>query len=289
MAYIQSDNSTDVLRIDPVTAAARVTLYSSDGHEGSHSLPILINSNSATALNEFILPSLDSDHYRFLSFQLAGTWVGTVIFEGSNNNTTFYPIATTDPSGNATGQTTASDNRIVKVPVLTKYIRARVSAYTSGAISATVYGYVDENSSGLISTLGTMTLSAETTKKIGNVGIEGGGGTASYHKIISTTGLNSTLVEPNSTKLTILHLVNSVATLRYFKLYNKASAPVVGTDIPFITVALSPNESSTFTLPALVGIDFSIGLSYGITLGVADNNTTPDAVEAAVTGMIAYA
>ena len=288
MAYILSDNSTDVLRIDPISKAARVTLYSADGHEGSHSLPDLINSNSATALNEFILPSLDSDHYRFLSFQLTGTWVGTVIFEGSNNNTTFYPIATTDPSGNATGQTTASDNRIVKVPALTRYIRARVSAYTSGAISATIYGYIDENSSGLISTLGTMTLSAETTKKIGNVGIESGGGTTLYSKVISTTGLNATSVKASSAKMTILHLVNSVATLRYFKLYNKASAPTVGTDTPLITVALSPNAASTFTLPALVGIDFSIGLSYGITLGVADNNTTADSVEGAVTGMIAY-
>lgn len=288
MAIIKSGNSTDTAIVDPISKAIRVTNYASDGHEGLHSLPVSVATNTASQLGEFVLPSFIADDYKFISMQLTGTWEGEVVFEGSNNNTTFYGIATTDPSGNGTGQVTATINRIVKIPVITKYIRARVSAYVSGSISATAFGYLDENSSGLISTLGTVTLNAETTKKIGNVGIENGEGTTLYSKVISTTGLNATSVKASSSKITILHLVNSVATLRYFKLYNKASAPTVGTDTPLITVALSPNAASTFTLPALVGIDFSIGLSYGITLGVADNNTTADSVEGAVTGMIAY-
>ena len=288
MAIIKDGNGgTDQASVDPISKAIRVTNYASDGHEGLHSLPVSVATNTASQLGEFVLPSFIADDYKFVSMQLVGTWEGEVTFEGSNNNTTFYGIATTDPSGSGTGQVTATINRIVKIPVITKYIRARVSAYVSGSISATAFGYLDENSSGLISTLGNVTLNPETTKKIGNVGIEGGG-TPSYYKVISTTGLNATSVKSSSAKMTILHLVNSVATLRYFKLYNKASAPVVGTDTPLITVALSPNSASTFTLPALVGIDFSIGLSYGITLGVADSNTTADSVEGAVTGMIAY-
>jgi hypothetical protein len=283
---IKSGNSTDIASVEPIPKALRVINFSSDGHEGIHSFPAIVATNNATALNEFVLPSLDAEEYKFISVQLVGTWEATVTFEGSNDNTTFYSIATTDPSANGTGQVTATINRVVKVPVLTKYIRARVSAYTSGTISAVAYGHRDENSSGLISTLGNITLEAETTKKIGNVGLVASG-TPSYQKFISGTGLNATAVKGSPAKLTILNIVNGAATLRYFKIYNKASAPTVGTDIPLITITL-PTGSSSFTLPAFIGIDFSVGLSFACTLGVADADTTPFTVVGEVTAMLAY-
>ena len=283
---IKSGAGTDIASVDPVAKALHVINYSSDGHEGIHTLPVVLATNSATALNEFVVNSIDAEEYSFISIQLTGTWEATVIFEGSNDNTTYYSIATTDPAASATGQTTATNNRIVKVPVLTKYIRARVSAYTSGTISAVAYGHREENSSGLISTLGNITLAAETTKKIGNVGLLSDG-TPSYQKFISGAGLNATAVNAAATKLTILNIVNGAATLRYFKLYNKASAPTVGTDIPLITITL-PTGSSSFTLPAFIGIDFSVGLSFACTLGVADADTTPFTVVGEVTAMLAY-
>jgi hypothetical protein len=283
---IKGGNGTDLASVEPIPKALRVINFSSDGHEGIHSFPAIVATNNATALNEDVLPSIDAEEYKFISIQLVGTWVATVTFEGSNDNTTFYSVATTDPSANGTGQTTATINRVVKVPVLTKYIRARVSAYTSGTVSAVAYGHRDENSSGLISTLGDVTLAAETTKIIGTVNINAAGPN-NFHSIISATGLNATSVATSPAKISILHLVNGVATARYFKMYNKASAPTVGTDTPFFTVSL-PTGATTFQLPALVGIDFSLGISYAITLGVAPDDTTPDTVVGAVTGLIAY-
>ena len=283
---IKSGNSTDIASVEPIPKALRVINFSSDGHEGIHSLPVVLTTNSATAAEEFVIPSLNAQEYAFISIQLTGTWVATVIFEGSNDNTTFSSIATTDPSAAATGQTTTTSNRIIKIPVLTKFIRVRVSAYTSGTISAVANGHRDENSSGLISTLGTVTLAAETTKKIGNVGLVADG-TPVYQKFISGAGLNATAVKGSPAKLTILNIVNGAATLRYFKIYNKASAPTVGTDIPLITITL-PNGSSSFTLPAFIGIDFSVGLSFACTLGVADDDTTPFTVVGEVTAMLAY-
>jgi hypothetical protein len=82
---------------------------------------------------------------------------------------------------------------------------------------------------------------------------------------------------------------NSGDGVRYVKFYNKASAPVVGTDVPLITIGIPAVSSSSFTLPALVGIDFSIGISFAITLGAADGDATPLTVTANVTGLIAYA
>tara|TARA_R110000803_G_scaffold145979_2_gene211826 strand:+ start:1075 stop:1950 length:876 start_codon:yes stop_codon:yes gene_type:complete len=290
MAVIKSGNSTDTASVDPISKSIRVTNYSSTGIEGFQSLPITVATTDVSAVNDDLIASLDVAEYKFISLQLTGTWEATVTFQGSNDGGTFYPIVTSNPSGGqAVGESSTTVNRLVKVPTIYKFMRIRITSYTSGIVEGVAYGHRDENSSGLIAAIGPVTLNAETTKKIGNVGIESQG-TPSYHKIISVSGatLSANLVSSNPSKMTILHLVNGVATLRYFKLYNKASSPVVGTDVPFITVALSPNSASSFTLPAFVGIDFSIGLSYGITLGVADNNTTPDTVEGAVTGMIAF-
>tara|TARA_R110000787_G_scaffold84374_5_gene180895 strand:+ start:1560 stop:2435 length:876 start_codon:yes stop_codon:yes gene_type:complete len=285
---IKSGAGTDLATVDPTSKAIRVTNYASDGHEGMHSFPVVVSTNSISTLNEFVLPSFDAQDYKFISLQLTGTWEATVSFEGSNDNGTFYPIATTDPSANATGTTTATTNRLVKIPILTKYIRARVSAYTSGTVSATAFGHFEENSSGLISTLGTVSLAPETTKVIGTVNISSG--TApTYKKFISATTTNATAVSNAPANMSILHLVNTGDGVRFFKLYNKASAPVVGTDVPLITVGIPPVSNSSFALPALVGIDFSIGISFAITLGAADSDTTPLTVAANVTGLIAYA
>jgi hypothetical protein len=283
---IKGGNGTELVSVDPVSKAIRVINYASDGHEGIHSFPEAVTTNNATALNEFVLPAILAQDYKFISVQLVGSWVATVTFEGSNDNTTFYAIATTDPSSVETGSSTATTNRLVKIPILFQYVRARVSAYTSGTISASAFGHRDENSSGLVSTIGEVVLAPETTKKIGNVGLLSDG-TPSYQKFISAAGLNATAVKGSPAKLTILNIVNGAATLRYFKIYNKASAPTVGTDIPLITITL-PNGSSSFTLPAFIGIDFSVGLSFACTLGVADDDTTPFTVVGEVTAMLAY-
>jgi hypothetical protein len=284
---IKSGDSTDLVGVFPVGKGLRVTNVSSEGIEGFQSLPISVPLTDVTALNDDLLSSLDVSQYKFISLQLTGTWVGTVSFQGSNDGGTFYPIVTSNPSGGlAIGETSTTENRLVKVPTIYKFVRIRVTAYVSGVVEGVAYGHRDENSSGLIAAIGPVTLNAETTKKIGNVGLVSDG-TPSYQKFISATGLNATAVKGSPAKLTILNIVNGAATLRYFKIYNKASAPTVGTDIPLITITL-PTGSSSFTLPAFIGIDFSVGLSFACTLGVADSDTTPFTVTGEVTAMLAY-
>lgn len=64
---------------------------------------------------------------------------------------------------------------------------------------------------------------------------------------------------------------NNNAAARYLKLYNKASVPVVGTDIPFWTVYLPP--SSKFEEVFDPPLYFSKGISIALTTGSADNDT----------------
>tara|TARA_R110000744_G_scaffold327205_1_gene432903 strand:- start:68 stop:943 length:876 start_codon:yes stop_codon:yes gene_type:complete len=273
---IKSGDSTDIASVHPTAKAMHVINFSSDGHEGIHSFPAIVATNNATALNEDVLPSLDAEEYKFISVQLVGTWVATVTFEGSNDNTTFYSIATTDPSANGTGQTTATINRVVKVPVLTKYIRARVSAYTSGTISAVAYGHRDENSSGLISTLGEVTLAAETTKKIGNVGIVTDAETLLkdyYVGAVGAVNVNSRVLRAQASSLKSMVMTNLAATPRYVKIYDLATTPVAGSGTPVIVIALPVAGTIAFPLPS-DGLSFANGIGMTMTLGPANNNVT---------------
>lgn len=64
---------------------------------------------------------------------------------------------------------------------------------------------------------------------------------------------------------------NAAATLIYLKVYNKASAPTVGTDTPAQTFALSPQAS--FALDWANGRYFGTGIAYAFTTGSADADT----------------
>ena len=56
---------------------------------------------------------------------------------------------------------------------------------------------------------------------------------------------------------------NSIA----FRLYNKSTAPVVGTDVPMIVIHVSANSSKEINFTS--GITFTNGIAYSITDGDA--------------------
>jgi len=93
----------------------------------------------------------------------------------------------------------------------------------------------------------------------------------------SAAGNNATLVKASEGQVHHLIGYNSNAAVRYLKLYNKATAPTVGTDVPWLTIALPP--STAFSLP-INGVQFPRGIGFGLVTGAADNdNTAPGAGE----------
>jgi hypothetical protein len=59
------------------------------------------------------------------------------------------------------------------------------------------------------------------------------------------------------------------------KLYNKATAPTVGTDTPLLTIPIAANSKADLaSIVAAVGLYFSSGISIAITGAFADSDTT---------------
>lgn len=101
--------------------------------------------------------------------------------------------------------------------------------------------------------------------QFGNLGVTG-------KHYMSAASNNSTNVTAVSTILYNANIVNSTATIYYFKLYDKATAPTVGTDIPVGTYACVANAMTVVPLNA--GQKFLLGLGFGLVANIADADNT---------------
>lgn len=95
------------------------------------------------------------------------------------------------------------------------------------------------------------------------------GGSSIYKNLdIDETGVN---VKASAGQLYGWYLFNNAASTRYVKLYDKATAPTVGTDAPVFTLPVPAGAAANVAFPN--GIAFSNGIGVGAVTGVADSST----------------
>lgn len=165
---------------------------------------------TAAAANADAIPSTDVSSYGTLSVQVTGTFAGTLTFQGSNDNTTFFSVnyitaasATTVPS-----QTTTTIG-LYSVPVEFRYFRLRMTAFTSGSavglMTALGVGVQDLGARTVIPSGGTITTVSSVTavgsitsalpvgsNTIGNVKIAGRAtANAPIYNVYSTTPITT--------------------------------------------------------------------------------------------------
>ena len=66
--------------------------------------------------------------------------------------------------------------------------------------------------------------------------------TSLYHHLVAAAWNNLTSVKASVWLITSIHLSNTTASAKYFKLYNKASAPVLASDVPVLVVLIPPTN-----------------------------------------------
>ena len=91
-------------------------------------------------------------------------------------------------------------------------------------------------------------------------------------KLISAASTNATSVKGSAGTLYTLAAFNNGAAARYFKLYNKASAPTVGTDTPVQVMMIPAGGGLVLAMPPQ-GIAFGTGIAFALTSGIADADT----------------
>lgn len=97
-------------------------------------------------------------------------------------------------------------------------------------------------------------------------------GGASVSKTVSAASTNATSIKTRSGTVYGVTANNVNAAVRYLKLYNKASAPTVGTDTPVMTIALPPAQVTTVPFP--VGVEFGTGIAFALTTEATDAGST---------------
>jgi hypothetical protein len=91
--------------------------------------------------------------------------------------------------------------------------------------------------------------------------------------VSSAATTNATNVKASPGKVHEISAYNTTATIRYLKLYNKATPPTAGADTPFVTLVLPPNSQLVISYPN-GGLYFTTGIGFAITTLAADSDTT---------------
>jgi hypothetical protein len=114
----------------------------------------------------------------------------------------------------------------------------------------------------------------QTTQPVSPTAATSGGATP--YKFIAAAGANqdSTVVKNAAGQVFSIVAMCLVATARFVKLYDKASAPTSG-DTPVHTLMIPANSTTGagFSIPLSMPLVFANGISFRLTTGVADNDT----------------
>lgn len=98
-------------------------------------------------------------------------------------------------------------------------------------------------------------------------------GSAAHLAINSTATTNATNTKATAANIYEISLVNTSSSPKHFKLYNKASAPAVGTDVPIFIITIPANSEKSYEFGPF-GKRLSLGFSWAITGAQAVSDAT---------------
>lgn len=219
---------------------------------------------SASALNG-VLFSTACDAYRSINIQITGTWVGTITFQVSNDNSNWATQSILNSVGSTTTVGNATTNSCFYGTLGGfQYFRAIFTAYTSGTATANAYLAKEivatpVNTNGAIVSVSSFT--ANTTSSA-----------TTLYTVNSAASTNAASIKATGANLYGISVMNTSAATKYVRLFNLTVAPTVGTSVPIMVVAVPATSSKEIQyVPA---VRFGTGLSVAITGGAAATDST---------------
>lgn len=187
-----------------------------------------------------------------------GNWYGVQVVRSNANTveTTSGVLATTPTYG-----WEASVNAY-------KWFRVRATAHTSGTAAYTMRpGSYATEPIPAVQVTGTQPVSGTVTANQGTLV------TPTASNINSAATTNAASVKASAGTVYSITVSNTAASPRYVKLYNKASAPTVGTDVPVLTIPVP--AGGVVNVPfGTTGHRLATGIALAITANAADSDTT---------------
>ena len=286
--------TTFLARIGQLAAANSMSVTLSN--ENVQDLSIVGQAAQTAIINNILttvagIPSLDVTGYRSFCIQLVSTGTGgTFIFEGSNDPVNNFQPITVFNQVNANG---GASNSAINASLSTigyvgsttfRYIRLRiVTTITGGSLQAFTrlsqvpfvanYPNVTQTNPANFNITAQPGNTPNTTPWLITPVANAAQGFATFLKLISAATTNATSVKASAGVIGSISIFNASASNRFLKFYNKASAPVVGTDIPVLVIGISAGNAVNFPVAAM-GMRFSTGIALATTTGIADADTT---------------
>lgn len=225
----------------------------------------------------------------------AGTFSGTIAFEVSNDGANWYSLymvrgssGTGEASRALTGTTLESWRANISG---WGQVRVRCTAYTSGtaAIAIAPVNMAFEPAAVSSVTVGgsvtaTLAASANLAADVASGVRTTATNALSRTKVVSAASTNATLVKASAGRVYGWWFANTTASWRFVKLFNKASAPVPGTDIPVDVIAVPPNSS--IDVQSEIGWAYTTGIGLSVTAAFADLDATAVAAGDVLGGLL---
>ncbi|HYE07667.1 MAG TPA: hypothetical protein VEL07_19265 [Planctomycetota bacterium] len=248
-------------------------------------------SGSAAALNADCIAATDCLGYRYACVQIAGTFVATFTFQGSNDNTNWFSVQAHNLSlANNVPGATGTGTGLYAIPLSFRYLRVRATAYTSGTMSATALIDVIPAPSmqiggavALVSAAVGLNTGSNTIGAVQLTPAAAHGASSHHHRIAQATNVVLVKASPgtiNSLTIANLHATNAL----YFKLYNSASAPTLGAGTPIEVFRVPAGQTLSVDCGGY-GIRCTGGIAYALTSDLADTGVTNVAANDALVGM----
>ena len=230
------------------------------------------NGNAVTAGSTVILPLLNGA-FDNASIQVTGTYTGILTVQVTIDGTNWVSFSGATSLTNAiTGAQTAT---IASAAVgiwqldVSGFVSVRVTALAAvtGTAVVTMVGSVGAGVVGI----DTPIVLAAGAAAIGTV--TSTPATPSSIKLTSAATTNATSSKASAGSLFEITADNFTAAIKWLKLYDKASAPTVGTDVPILTVPIPINSSVSLNFGEL-GKRFTVGIAFALTGAQAVADTT---------------
>lgn len=237
------------------------------------------NSGAATALSAVEI--LLTDEMDTAAIQVTGTYTGALSIQASIDGVNFVTLGGNQALTNVATATQIANIASAVVGIfqvdVSAFQRLRVTALGAQTGTATVTVAASKTNGMVgIDTAIALAAGAAAIGSITNTAFTATPVIATNFALTAAATTNATSIKATAGSLFNLNITNYSSLAKFVKLYDKATAPVVGTDIPVDTIEVAANSFRQMTFGE-IGSRFAAGIAYAITALQADTDTTATA------------